>query len=138
MELVGIRAAPKETLVKLKEALKGVRFEEAIVTLVTDWQDQRARARFAVYVREGKQRVLSLDAFGPRFGPEGDDALRELMQWFLDRGVDVNLFREVVLPPSEYAVLFELDGDEVNQLLVAKANYADPKLYINRGFTSRM
>ena len=79
MELVGIRAAPKETLVKLKEALKGVRFEEAIVTLVTDWQDQRARARFAVYVREGKQRVLSLDAFGPRFGPEGDDALRELM-----------------------------------------------------------
>lgn len=138
MELVGVRAAPNETLHALKEAVKGVKFNEALVTLVTDWQDQRANARFAIWVREGKHRVLTLDAFGPRFGAAGDDALRDAVQWFLERGVSIDLFREVILPPSEYSELFEMDGDDASQMLVIKAGYADPKLYINRGFTSRM
>lgn len=74
MEIVGLRGAPQETLRALKEALKGIDFPEAVVTYITDWQDQRARARFAVFVRQGKHLVLSRDAFGPRFGLEGDAA----------------------------------------------------------------
>lgn len=133
-----MRAAPNETLEALQEAVKGVKFDEAIVTMVTDWQDHRSNARYAIYVREDKHRVLTLDAFGPRFGSEGDDALRSAVQWFLQRGVKIDFFREVVLPPGEYSELFEMDGDKASQMLVIKANYADPKLYINREFTSRM
>jgi hypothetical protein len=138
MELVGVRAAPHETWEALKVALKGVKFDEAVVTLITDWQDHRATARYAVYVREGKHRVLSFDAFGPRFGKAGDDTLRELVNWFLEHGVDVDNFRESVLPPSEYSALFELGEVEANQVLSASANYADPLLYIKRGFASRL
>ena len=136
MELIGIRAAPKETLADLKEALKGVDFPEAIVTLITDWQDQRKNSRYAVFVRQGKHRVLSLDAFGPRFGPEGDDALAELVKWFQERGTI--LFKEAVFAPSEYSALFELEGDQANWLLVANAAPTDPLLYINKGYNSRM
>jgi hypothetical protein len=135
MELVGTRGAPHATFADLKEALKGTQFDGAVVTLVTDWQDQRKNARYAVFVRQGNHRVLSMDAFGPRFGPEGDDVLREMVQWFQERGV--THFYESVLPPSEYAALFEMDGDEANNLLVANANPADPLLYIRRGYASR-
>lgn len=136
MELVGTRGAPRETLADLKDALKGLSFDQAVVTLVTDWQDQRKNARYAVFVRDGSRRVLTMDAFGPRFGPEGDDALREMVEWFQARGV--THFYESVFPPSEYSSLFELDGAEANALLVATANPADPLLYIRRGYTSRM
>ncbi len=136
MELVGTRGSPHETFADLKEAVKGTHFDGAVVTLVTDWQDQRKNARFAVFVRQGPHRVLSLDAFGPRFGPEGDQTLREMVQWFQERGV--THFYESVFPPSEYAALFEMDSDEADHLLVATANPADPLLYIKRGFASRM
>lgn len=135
MELVGTRGSPRETFADLKEAVKGTHFDGAVVTLVTDWQDQRKTARYAVFVRQGKHRVLSMDAFGPRFGAEGDNALREMVQWFQERGV--THFYESVFPPSEYAALFELDGDKADQLLVATANPADPLLYIKKGFISR-
>lgn len=138
MELVGVRAAPKETWEALKHALRGFELDEATVTLVTDWQDHRASARYAVFVREGRRRVLTLDAFGPRFGAVGDDTLRELVNWFLEQGVDIDNFREAVLPPSEYSALFELDEDQAGQVLAASANYADPVLYIKRGFASRL
>ncbi|WP_299429190.1 DUF3197 domain-containing protein [uncultured Meiothermus sp.] len=136
MELVGSRGAPRATLAALKETLKGVNFSEAVVNYLTDWQDQRAKARFAILVREGKHRVLSLDAFGPRFGAGGDSALREITLWFIERGVTD--FKEVVIAPSEYAALFELACEEANKLIVASANPTDPMLYINREFTSRM
>lgn len=136
MEIVGLRGAPQETLRALKEALKGIDFPEAVVTYITDWQDQRARARFAVFVRQGKHRVLSRDAFGPRFGLEGDAALKELTLWFIERGVTE--FREAVIPPSEYAALFELEAEEAQKLIVASSNPTDPALYVKREFTSRM
>ena len=138
MELVGIRAVPVETLEAVKHAVRGLKFDEAIVTLVTDWQDHRSTARFAVYVREGKHRVLSFDAFGPKFGKLGDNTLRELVQWFLEHGVDIDNFREAVLPPSEYSALFELEDNQANLVLSSSANYADPLLYIKRGFASRL
>ncbi|MCX7783337.1 MAG: DUF3197 domain-containing protein [Meiothermus sp.] len=136
MELVGIRGAPQETLSALKEALKGVDFTQAVVSYLTDWQDQRAKARFAIFVREGKHRVLSLDAFGPRFGPQGDAALKEITLWFIERGVTD--FKEAVIAPSEYGALFELDDEEANKLIVTSANPTDPMLYVKREFTSRM
>ncbi len=136
MNIVGLRGAPKETLAELKEALKGVDFLEATATYITDWQDQRARARYAIYVQEGKHRVLSLDAFGPRFGSEGDDALRDLTLWLSERGV--SSFKEAVIAPSEYAALFEQSDEEIGKLLAATANPTDPMLYVKRDFTSRM
>lgn len=135
MEVVGLRGAPQKTLQALKEALKGVDFPEAVVTYLTDWQDQRAQARFAILVREGPHRVLSLDAFGPKFGTEGDTALKEITLWFIERGVTD--FKEAVVAPSEYAAFFELDEEEANKLIVASANPTDPMLYIKREFTSR-
>ncbi|GIW25740.1 DUF3197 domain-containing protein [Meiothermus sp.] len=136
MEVVGIRGAPQKTLAVLKEALKGVDFPEASVTYITDWQDQRARARYAIFVRQGKHRVLSLDAFGPRFGVLGDEALREITLWFLERGVTD--FKEAVIAPSEYAALFVMEDQELEKLLAATANPTDPMLYVKRAFTSRM
>lgn len=136
MEIVGLRGAPQKTLLALKEALKGVDFSEATVTYITDWQDQRANARFAIFVREGKHRILSLDAFGPRFGAAGDAALREITLWFIERGVTD--FKEAVVAPSEYAALFELEDEEALKRIAASANPTDPMLYIKREFTSRM
>jgi len=135
MEIVGLRGAPQKTLLALKEALKGVDFPEAVVTYITDWQDQRAQARFAIFVGQGRHRILSLDAFGPRFGAEGDAALREITLWFIERGVTE--FKEAVVAPSEYAALFELDDREAQKRIAASANPTDPMLYIKRGFTSR-
>jgi hypothetical protein len=135
MEVVGLRGAPQKTLQALKEALKGVDFPEAVVTYLTDWQDQRAQARFAIFVRQGKHRTLSRDAFGPRFGLEGDAALREITLWFIERGVTD--FKEAVVAPSEYAGLFELEDEEAHKLIIACANPTDPMLYIKREFTSR-
>ncbi len=135
MEVVGVRGAPQKTLLALKEALKGVDFPEAAVTYITDWQDQRANARFAIFMREGKHRILSLDAFGPRFGAAGDAALREITLWFIERGVTE--FKEAVVAPSEYAALFELDDGEAQKQIATSANPTDPMLYIKREFTSR-
>ncbi|RDI96273.1 DUF3197 domain-containing protein [Meiothermus sp. QL-1] len=129
MEIVGVRGAPQETLDALKEALRGVDFSQAVVTYITDWQDQRSQARYAVFVREGRHRVLGLDAFGPRFGAEGEAALEALTRWLLERGVSE--FREAIIPPSRYAALFKLDEDELLKTLLATANPADPALFAN-------
>lgn len=136
MEVIGARGAPKQTLEALREALKGARFPELIVTFVTDWQDQRKGARYAVFVRGSKNPVLTMDAFGPAFGPEGDRALTELVHWLQEKGV--HKWYESVIPPSEYAALFELDPDDVYRQLVANANPSDPTLYTHKGYASRM
>ncbi|PZA07882.1 MULTISPECIES: DUF3197 domain-containing protein [unclassified Meiothermus] len=136
MEVIGLRGAPQHTLEALQEALKGARFPELIVTFVTDWQDQRNKARYAVFVRSSKHSLLTMDAFGPAFGPEGDQALSELVHWLEEKGV--HKWYESVVPPSEYAALFETDPDEVHRQLVANANPSDPALYTHRGYTSRM
>lgn len=137
LNVVGLRAAPKETLEDLQQALRGASFERLIVTLVTDWQDQRGKARYAVFARGGvKTPVLSFDAFGPAFGAAGDDALAALVQWLQEKGV--THFYEVVLPPSEYAAVFVEDPEAVYQQLVAAANPTDPVLYLKKGYTSRM
>ncbi len=128
MKIVGLRGAPNETLAALQEALKGIQFPQASATYITDWQDQRAQARYAIYVQDGRRRVLSLDAFGPRFGPQGHAALQTLTRWLVQQGVEQ--FKEAILPPSEYANLFGLEEAEIQKALAAKANPADPALYL--------
>lgn len=59
MERIGLRASPKLTLEALQEALKGVRFPEAKVYLITDWQDRRHQARYALLIHGGKKDLLT-------------------------------------------------------------------------------
>jgi hypothetical protein len=128
MEVIGIRGAPKLTLPALQNALEQVNLSEATVYFLTDWQDRRAKARFAVLVREGKESILSLDAFGPKFGAEGSKALQELTLWLIEQGVWD--FKEAVIAPSEFAALFELGDEEASKIIGASANPTDPALYI--------
>jgi hypothetical protein len=128
MEVIGIRGAPRLTLPALLNALKQVNLSEATVYFLTDWQDRRAKARFAVLVRDGTESILSLDAFGPKFGAGGSKALQELTLWLIEQGV--RDFKEAVIAPSEFAALFELDGNEASKLIGASANPTDPALYV--------
>ncbi|RIH82079.1 DUF3197 domain-containing protein [Calidithermus roseus] len=131
LNVVGLRAAPRETLEDLQQALRSASFNRLVVTLVTDWQDQRNQARYAVFARGGlKAPVLSLDAFGPAFGKPGEEALATLVQWLREKGV--THFYEAVLPPSEYSALFLEDPEEVYKRLVAAANPTDPALYLDQ------
>ena len=77
MERVGLRASPRITLEALKEALKGVRFPEAKVYFITDWQDRRHQARYALLIPGGKRDLLTPAAFGPAF-QGGEEAHSEL------------------------------------------------------------
>ena len=136
LDLIGTRGAPRHTLEDLYQALKGARFPELIATFVTDWQDQRGKARYALLARWGQHAVLTMDAFGPRFGGEGDVALRELVEWLVSHGVIK--FYETVLPPSEYSALFSLEPEEAITRVMASSNPADPMLYTRTGYASRL
>jgi hypothetical protein len=136
LDQIGTRGAPRHTLEDLHEALKGAKFSELIATFVTDWQDQRGKARYALLARWGRHAVLTMDAFGPGFGKEGDAALSELVGWLQGQGVVK--FYETVLPPSEYSALFAAEPDEALTRIMASANPADPTLYTKNGYSSRM
>ncbi|KGQ22283.1 DUF3197 domain-containing protein [Thermus filiformis] len=127
MERVGLRASPQATLKALEEALRGVRLQEAKVYLITDWQDRRDQARYAVLVHTPKKDVLSLDAFGPAF-PGGEEALARLLDFLRSQGA--SRFYEAVLPRSALYTLFEREDQEVLRAVMASANPADPGLYV--------
>ncbi|WP_448377483.1 DUF3197 domain-containing protein [Fervidobacterium sp.] len=129
MERVGLRSAPRVTLEALKEALKGVRFPEAKVYLITDWQDRRERARYALLIHGGKKDLLVPDAFGPAF-PGGEEALAELMALLLERGA--RKFYEAVVSPGEMTALLDLSPEALLARINAIANPADPYLYLKR------
>ena len=129
MERVGLRAAPRLTLEVLKEALKGVRFPEAKVYFLTDWQDRREEARYAVVIHGGKKDLLTPDAFGPAF-PGGEAALSELVALLLERGA--RRFYEAVVSPGEMTALLELPPEELLRRVNAIANPADPGIYLKR------
>lgn len=126
MELIGLRAAPKTTLETLKHSLHG-HFQDFVVTLITDWQDARHKARYAVWVRHCKPSVLTYDAFGPAFGPDGAQSLALLVGWLQEKGV--THFYETVVAPSEYSALFSLEPHQAEQRLLASANPTDPAIY---------
>lgn len=129
MERVGLRAAPRLTLEALKEALKGVRFPEAKVYFLTDWQDRREEARYAVVIHGGKKDLLTPDAFGPAF-PGGEAALSELVALLLERGA--RRFYEAVVSPGEMTALLSLLPEELLARVNAIANPADPGIYLKR------
>ncbi len=127
MEIIGFRGAPELTLKALQDALKNTHFPSLIVTLVTDWQDQRDRARYALFIRGPKTPILTEDAFGPAFGEAGRRALAEAVAWLEQKGV--RKFYEAVLPPSEYQGVFDLEPEEAYRRLVASANPTDTAIY---------
>lgn len=129
MERVGLRASPRLTLEALREALKGVRFPEAKVYFLTDWQDRREEARYAVVIHGGKKDLLTPDAFGPAF-PGGEAVLSELVALLLERGA--RRFYEAVVSPGEMTALLELPPEELLRRVNAIANPADPGIYLKR------
>ncbi|MFN4070879.1 MAG: DUF3197 domain-containing protein [Thermus caldifontis] len=129
MERIGLRASPRITLEALKEALKGVRISEAKVYLITDWQDRRHQARYALLIHGGKKDLLTPDAFGPAF-PGGEDALSELVDLLLRLGA--RKFYEAVVSPGELSALWDLPPEEIVRRVNAIANPTDPGIYLKR------
>jgi len=129
MERVGLRSAPKATLEALKEALRGLRLPEAKVYLITDWQDQRDRARYALLVHTPRKDLLTPDAFGPAF-PGGEEALSELVGLLLERGA--RRFYEAVVSPGELTALLGYPTEEVLKRVNAIANPTDPGIYLKQ------
>lgn len=130
MERIGLRAAPRLTLEALKEALKGFRLPEAKVYLVTDWQDRREKARYALLLHGGKKDLLTPDAFGPAF-PGGEEALAELVAYLLQGGA--RRFYEAVVSPGEMTVLLDLPPEVLLKRVGAIANPTDPGIYLRGG-----
>lgn len=124
---MGLRASPQATLKAIQEALRGVRLQDASVYLITDWQDQRDRARYAVLIHTPRRDILSMDAFGPAF-PGGEEALGRLLAFLQAQGA--RRFYETVLPRSALYTLFETEDSEALRLVMASANPADPTLFV--------
>ncbi|WP_022798638.1 DUF3197 domain-containing protein [Thermus islandicus] len=129
MERVGLRSAPKATLEALKEALRGIRLPEAKVYLITDWQDRRDQARYALLVHTQRKDLLTPDAFGPAF-PGGEEALSELVALLLERGA--RRFYEAVVSPGELTALLGYPTEEVLRRVNAIANPTDPGIYLKQ------
>ncbi|WP_018111817.1 DUF3197 domain-containing protein [Thermus igniterrae] len=127
MERIGLRGAPRTTLEALKEALKGLRLSEAKVYLITDWQDRREKARYALLIHGGRRDLLVPDAFGPAF-PGGEAALSQLMALLLQGGA--RRFYEAVVSPGEMTALLDLPPQALLARVNAIANPTDPGIYL--------
>jgi hypothetical protein len=128
LEPVGLQGSPAETLEAITHALRGFDIRHAVVTVIADWQDRRESARYAVLVRSHNQTVLSEDAFGPRYGQAGTDALSKLITGLVERGA-IN-FKESVLAPHAFSRLLEYPDTHALLQVAANANPAGPDLYV--------
>lgn len=124
-----MRAAPRASLEALKAALGGQKLSEAKVYLITDWQDRRDKARYALLLHGGKKNLLVPDAFGPAF-PGGEEALSELVGFLLERGA--RRFYEAVVSPGELTALLGYPSEEIVKRVNAVANPTDPGIYLRR------
>lgn len=123
---LGVPGAPLETLQAVKNHFGEASLPGGRLILVTDRQDDRARARYAALVTVGPEVVMSAPAFGLAFGAAGEGALADLMRWADERSLPV---RETVLNASDFVrVLAEPDAGEVARL-VAASNPSDPGIY---------
>lgn len=125
---VGLQGQPAETLEAVRRELKPFDLERTVVVLVTDWQDSRGNARYALLARDGERVLLSESAFGPLYGESGTAALRTLVRGLLDDGA-VN-FKETIVAPHEFSRLLEDPTPEGLVGLLASANPSDPQLYL--------
>ncbi len=127
LEAWGLAGAPTETFAAIKDLLKKQNLESASVVLITDWQDRRSSARYAVLVRIAEKIFLSQAAFGPRFGDAGTEALQNLITLLQSCGA--TNFKESVLAPHEFARMLEYPNELVLEKLAANANPTDPSIY---------
>ncbi len=125
---LGVPGAPAETLNALTSRFTGSDLTGAHLILITDDQGKRETARYAALITTGGEAVLTVPAFGPRFGPDGTLALRELARWAREHGLE-NL-KETVLNPSDFTrVVGEPDARDVAHLIAA-ANPSDLGIYL--------
>ena len=127
LDPIGTSGASMETLEEVKLAAKNFVFAQTTVTLITDWQDRRENARYALMLHQGTQTILTNEAFGPRYGQAGKVALSSLIAWLLEKGA--SNFKESILAPHEFARVLE-DASPANlQRLAVLANPSDPSIY---------
>ncbi len=127
LDPIGTSGASLETLEEVKLAAKNFVFAQTTVTLITDWQDRRENARYALMLHQGTKTILTNEAFGPRYGQAGKAALSSLIAWLLEKGA--SNFKESILAPHEFARVLE-DANPANlQRLAALANPSDPNIY---------
>ena len=127
LDPIGTSGASLETLEEVKLAAKNSVFAQTTVTLITDWQDRRENARYALMLHQGTKTILTNEAFGPRYGQAGKAALSSLIAWLLEKGA--SNFKESILSPHEFARVLE-DANPANlQRLAALANPSDANIY---------
>jgi len=127
LDPIGLQGAPIETLNALHAALKGFDLKHAIVTIISDWQDRRSTARYAVLVKSGERVALSEDAFGPRYGETGTRAIKNLLENLSLKGA-IN-FKECILAPHEFTRLLEYPDAHAILKITASANPASPAIW---------
>lgn len=127
LDPIGLQGAPLETLNALHAALKSFDLKHAIVTIISDWQDRRSTARYAVLVRSGERVALSEDAFGPRYGEAGTWAIKDLLESLSSKGA-IN-FKECILAPHEFTRLLEYPDAHAILKITASANPASPAIW---------
>ncbi|CAM3990578.1 DUF3197 domain-containing protein [Deinococcus marmoris] len=126
---LGVPGAPQETLTAMMAHLERFHSGGAVgqLILVTDRQGDRDRAGYAVVLIAGPVVTVAAQAFGPRYGQPGMQALEQLVRWAQDHEW---LVRETVLNGSDFTrVIDEPDAGEIRKL-VAASNPSDPGIYL--------
>ena len=126
---LGVLGAPAETLRALTDHFEGQDLSDAVLVFVTDTQGKRANARYAAVLHTPAETAVTVDAFGPRFGEEGEGALRSLASWARSAGV-VNV-KETIISGYDFGRwLREPDQMELNKLMAA-ANPSSLDIYLS-------
>jgi len=127
-EPLGVVGAPLETLAAIKAHFEQADLSGATLILVTDSQGQRNRQRYAVLIQLPHVKVVTVEAFGPYFGPEGAQALRDLAAWAHDHGIE--RVKETVVNTYDFnRVMREPEAHEIERLIAA-ANPSDLNIYL--------
>lgn len=126
---LGVPGAPHETLNAVMAYLEHHRAGGAAgqLILVTDRQGDRGHAGYAAVLIAGPVVTVAAQAFGPRFGPAGMEALEQLVRWAQAHKWPV---RETVLNVSDFTrVIDEPETAEIRRLMAA-SNPSDPGIYL--------
>lgn len=131
---LGVPGAPQETLRAVLAHFESghggsVDLPGGRLILVSDRQGEREHARYAALVTAGREVVVTVPAFGPRYGAAGTEALAVLTRWAGERGLPV---RETVLNPSDFVRVLAEPGDDEVARLIAASNPSDPGIYLVR------
>ena len=128
-DALGLAAAPLETFAALKPALERANAHTTAI-LITDCQGHRLEARYALLLKFENELVLSREAFGPRYGLVGLQALREMTELLLERGVTE--WRECVIMTYDFSRLMNDPEDYGANNILASSNYSDANIYLAR------